>query len=108
MQSLKNRLYVYIRYYTPKPEFLVREVDSQYKCVLKLPHPSPISEVQGEVQSTFLLAKQATALEACRKLHKEGALNDNLVPSFDYELDDEEAKKISKLGNASGLGEELF
>ncbi|KAG0553607.1 hypothetical protein KC19_12G024900 [Ceratodon purpureus] len=92
------------KYYTPKPEFLVREVDSQYRCVLKLPHPSPISEVQGEVQSTFLLAKQATALEACRKLHKEGALNDNLVPSFDYELDDEEAKKISKLGNASGLG----
>lgn len=104
--ALKNWPWIFIRFYNPKPEFLFREVGSQHICDLKLPHPSPINEVKGQLQSTPQLAKQVTALEACRQLHELRALNDNLVPSLDYELGDEEEKIFTTLGKTSGFGKE--
>jgi len=89
----------------PKPEYVFQEVGSQHKCKLKLPPASPIHEVEGEPQHSLHLAKQLTAFEACKQLHQIGALNDNLVPSFDFELGDEE-EKFTKLKNASGVGKD--
>lgn len=91
----------------PKPEYVFQEVGSLHKCNLKLPPASPIHEVEGEPQSTPHLAKQLTALEACKQLHKIGALNDNLVPSLDFELGDAE-EKFTKSKNASGVGKDHF
>lgn len=45
--------------------------------------------------------------EACTQLHRKGTLNDNLVASLDFELDDEE-KKFINLGKTSGFGKVHF
>lgn len=96
---------MFIRFYQPKPEFVFQEVGSLHKCCVKLPPASPIHEVEGEPQSTLHLAKQLSALEACKKLHQIGALNDHLVPSLDFELDEEE-EKFMKQKNTSGVGKD--
>lgn len=89
--------------YTPKAEYLSQKVGLLYKCDIKLPFGSPIYEVLGEPQRTSRLAKQATALEACTQLHKAGALDDNLLPSLDFELA-ADVEKIMQPKNSSGFG----
>lgn len=98
---------MFIRSYTPKAEYLSQKVGLLYKCDIKLPFGSPIYEVLGEPQRTSRLAKQATALEACTQLHKAGALDDNLLPSLDFELA-ADVEKIMQPKNSSGFGTGLF
>lgn len=75
--------------------------------ILKLPTASPIQEVVGLPQLSPNLAKQMAAFEACKQLHQIGALNDNLVPSLEFALDEEEEKFI-KEKKTSSVGKEAY
>jgi endoribonuclease Dicer len=90
-----------IRYYSPKPEYLLQKAGSEYECILNLPQTSPVIKVIGPSKSTPQLAKQAAALKACEELHQAGALNDHLVPTLDPDLEEE---NIMKLKDKSGTG----
>lgn len=48
------------------------------ECTLILPKSCPIQTVVVEGPAKYL--KEKACLEACKKLHQIGALNDNLVP----------------------------
>jgi endoribonuclease Dicer len=50
-------------------------------CTLELPLNSAVHTVVSEPQRSADKAKQMVCLEACRRLHKCGALNDHLLPS---------------------------
>ncbi|XP_060562889.1 endoribonuclease Dicer-like [Ruditapes philippinarum] len=61
---------------------------------LRLPINSPVKEiVQGVPMGTKLKAKQAVALKMCKILHKQGELDDNLMPvgkeMFERDEDDD-------------------
>ncbi len=54
-------------------------VVSGFKCILHMPHLTPIREpVVGPKYSSCILAKRAVALQACKYLHKVGEITDNL------------------------------
>ncbi|KAL6643233.1 hypothetical protein ACP70R_021414 [Stipagrostis hirtigluma subsp. patula] len=68
------------RYYTPKPSFELGLKDGSYQCTLTLPPNAAFRSIVGPSSSTCNLAKQLVSLEACKKLHQLGELNDHLVP----------------------------
>ncbi|KAL4237619.1 Endoribonuclease Dicer [Mactra antiquata] len=72
------------------------QMDGEIKYIasIRLPINSPIKEVvQGLPMSTKLKAKQAVALKMCEILHKQGELDDNLMPvgkeMFERDEDDD-------------------
>ncbi|XP_057839229.2 endoribonuclease Dicer homolog 3b isoform X2 [Cryptomeria japonica] len=67
-------------YYSPRPEFISRKVEGLYQCILKLPPNAPFHEVISPLSAKLLHAKQLACLEACKSLHKVGAVNDYLQP----------------------------
>ncbi|RWS16251.1 endoribonuclease Dicer-like protein [Dinothrombium tinctorium] len=55
--------------------------ESSYRCSIRLPINSPIREmIHGPEMPNKKLAKKAAALEVCKRLHKEGELDNNLLP----------------------------
>uniref|UniRef100_K4AJR2 Uncharacterized protein n=1 Tax=Setaria italica TaxID=4555 RepID=K4AJR2_SETIT len=68
------------RYYMPKPSFDVGLKDGSYQCTLTMPPNAAFRSIVGPQSSTCNLAKQLVCLEACKKLHQLGELNDHLVP----------------------------
>ncbi|XP_042383496.1 endoribonuclease Dicer homolog 2a-like [Zingiber officinale] len=77
-------------YFRPHPRFEF-EKDSD-KCTLCLPKSSPIQVVHAECSSSML--KQLLCLEACKKLHAVGALNDYLLPASDVEIEDTQLSEV--------------
>ncbi|GFU19604.1 endoribonuclease Dicer [Nephila pilipes] len=85
------------------PKWKIREENSLFQCILKLPINSPLKRViVGPLMKSKKLAKMAVALQTCIELHKCGELDDNLLPtgkeavkSEDFMLDemDEGIKK---------------
>lgn len=84
-----------------KPKFVTHDVGEQFQVDLQLPRNSAITEpIMGEPMPSKKEAKMAVALEACKRLHKMGALNDNLLPvdnSSESEQEDEDETDGSKL-----------
>nr|CAB3494370.1 unnamed protein product [Digitaria exilis] len=68
------------RYYIPKPSFGMGVEDGSYQCTLTLPPSAAFRSIVGPPSRTCNLAKQLVSLEACKKLHQLGELNDHLVP----------------------------
>ncbi|KAJ1295101.1 hypothetical protein BS78_01G198000 [Paspalum vaginatum] len=68
------------RYYMPKPSFELDLKDGSYQCTLIMPSNAAFRSIVGPPSSTCNLAKQLVSLEACKKLHQLGELNDHLVP----------------------------
>lgn len=64
----------------PKPSFEMALNDGLYQCTLTLPPNAAFRSIVGPSSSTCNLAKQLVSLEACKKLHQLGELNDHLVP----------------------------
>ncbi|KAK9292106.1 hypothetical protein L1049_020064 [Liquidambar formosana] len=65
-------------YFRPSP---ICHIDKDMEiCTLRLPKSCPIQTVQ--VQGNIKMLKQIACLEACKQLHKIGALTDNLVPDM--------------------------
>lgn len=67
----------------PRPGFQVSSSGGFYECTLTLPANAPIGTIVGPSCRNSHLAKQLVCLEACKKLHQMGALNDHLLPSVE-------------------------
>ncbi|XP_044463559.1 endoribonuclease Dicer homolog 3-like [Mangifera indica] len=68
------------KYYTPKPIFKYKSFDESYECEMTLPSNAPFQTIVGPPSRNKNLSKQLVCLEACKKLHQMGALNDHLLP----------------------------
>lgn len=68
------------RYYTPKPTFQLEVLERACHCTLKLPPNAAFQTLVGPTCRNQQLAKQLVCLEACKKLHQMGALDDHLLP----------------------------
>jgi len=66
------------------------------KGILYLPKSCPIQAIHVQGDTKFL--KNIACLEACKQLHKIGALTDNLVPSIVVE-----EAEVEEFGNFSCL-----
>lgn len=69
---------MFFRYFKPAPRCVI--VKEREICTLHLPKSCPIENIslQGNVKTL----KQKACLEACKQLHKIGALTDYLVPDI--------------------------
>ncbi|XP_031279444.1 endoribonuclease Dicer homolog 2-like, partial [Pistacia vera] len=77
-------------YFKPSPRCDIEK--EREVCTLFLPKSCPIQSVQ--VQGNIKTLKQTACLEACKQLHKIGALTDNLVP--DIVVEEADAQKSGK------------
>lgn len=69
---------------------------NRVRATVHLPAASPVSVAVGMPSPNKGVAKAMASLEACRELHKQGALNDYLLPAElqgDSEDDDSEAEE---------------
>lgn len=71
------------RYFSPKPIFQLSYGEGSYECQLTLPPTAAFQTIVGPSTRNSNLSKQLVCLEACKKLHKMGALNDHLLPSVE-------------------------
>lgn len=65
----------------------------QIRATVRLPSSSPLQTATGQLAMTKRMAKASAALEACRELHRLGALNDHLLPAGLYADDAEEEEE---------------
>lgn len=87
------------KFYTPKPDFQFFLVEDSYECKMTLPPNAAFQTVTGPPCKTSHLSKQIVCLEACKKLHQMGALNDHLLPNNE---DDKTCKKIKEPSSGAG------
>ncbi|NP_001316343.1 endoribonuclease Dicer 2d isoform X3 [Solanum lycopersicum] len=66
-------------YFKPDPTYVINEETET--CTLQLPKSSPLQGIIS-VQGKRKILKQLACLEACKQLHRVGALTDNLVPDI--------------------------
>ncbi|KAG1355238.1 hypothetical protein COCNU_07G013500 [Cocos nucifera] len=90
------------RYFIPKPSFQLLVKDGLFECTLTLPPNAAFQTMVGPLCSNSNSAKQLASLEACKKLHELGALNDHLLP-FPEEPLETDIAGINK-DYASGAG----
>ncbi|RDX92252.1 Endoribonuclease Dicer-like 3, partial [Mucuna pruriens] len=79
-EKLPGDKYEYSKYFFPKPIFQFSNSGGHYECKLILPPTSPFQTLMGPPSANSHLSKQLVCLEACKKLHEMGALNDHLLP----------------------------
>ncbi|KAJ3701550.1 hypothetical protein LUZ61_005255 [Rhynchospora tenuis] len=73
------------RYFKSSPRFVI---DANF-ATLHLPKNSAVQVVSAEGKGRLAL-KRIVCLEACKKLHQAGALNDYLLPHSDSSIDDDD------------------
>ncbi|GER32493.1 dicer-like 3 [Striga asiatica] len=66
-----------------EPKFESLMDGNLYRCKLILPPNAAFETAIGPLARKFDLSKQLACLEACKKLHMMGALDDHLVPCYD-------------------------
>nr|AJA90780.1 Dicer-like 3 [Pinus canariensis] len=94
------------KYYLPRPEFVFRSVEGEenlHVCTLRLPPNAPFQEVLGPPSNRQIHAKQLACLEACKRLHEVGAVDDYLIPITEAVPEEEETVN-SKGKNTTGAG----
>jgi len=76
--------------------------DGLYECILTLPPNAVFQRIVGPPSINSHVAKQLVSLEACKKLHELGALNDHLLPFIEETLEtsitDTDKEYISEAG----------
>lgn len=80
-------------------------MEGGYQCKLILPSNAAFQTIVGSSGKDMRLAKSLVCLEACKKLHQMGALNDHLVPFIEdpSEEADMKSKELSS-GASAGAG----
>ncbi|KAF3659001.1 hypothetical protein FXO38_12893 [Capsicum annuum] len=68
------------RFFSPKPMFEYILSGEFYRCILTLPPNAAFQTVVGPEGRSTQLSRQLVCLDACKKLHQLGALNDHLLP----------------------------
>jgi hypothetical protein len=94
----------------PRPEFVLRSVEGEenlHVCILRLPPNAPFQEVLGSPSTTQIHAKQLACLEACKRLHGVGAVDDYLIPITEAVPEEEETVN-SKGKNTTGAGRRII
>ncbi|XP_019164958.1 PREDICTED: endoribonuclease Dicer homolog 3 [Ipomoea nil] len=64
-----------------KPNFETMSLGLLHRCKLTLPEKAAFQTIIGPHSLNARLAKKRACLEACKKLHEMGALNDHLLPT---------------------------
>ncbi|KAH9301174.1 hypothetical protein KI387_012757, partial [Taxus chinensis] len=91
------------KYYSPRPEFIFKAFEGKenlHTCTLRLPPSAPFHEILSCPSGKLHRTKQLACLEACKKLHEVGALDDNLIPIIEAGPEEE----IVNLKNKSTTG----
>jgi len=88
----------------PKPSFDVALKDGSYQCILTMPPNAAFRSIVGPPSNTCNLAKQLVSLEACKKLHQLGELNDHLVPLTEEPTNIDTAVTDGKCLSGPGMG----
>lgn len=68
------------RFFSPKPVFQYILSGELYRCKLTLPPNAALQTIVGPECRSSQLSRQLVCLDACKKLHQIGALNDHLLP----------------------------
>lgn len=92
------------KYFTPKPVFKFTLYGGSYECTLILPPNAAFQTLVGPVHRNSHMAKQLVCIDACKKLHQLGALNDHLLPSVEEPLEIACSEKIEAKETAAGAG----
>ncbi|KAL6216878.1 hypothetical protein ACLB2K_010096 [Fragaria x ananassa] len=90
------------KYFIPRPAFQFSYLGDSYECKITLPPNAAFQTLVGPACKNSALSKQVVCLEACKKLHQLGALNDHLLPSTDKPLEKDIITESK--GPASGAG----
>ncbi|CAA6660911.1 unnamed protein product [Spirodela intermedia] len=75
------------KYFDPKPLFQISSHSGIYECKLTLPANAAFPALVGPVSRSSYLAKQLVCLNACKKLHEIGALDDHLLPVIEEHIE---------------------
>lgn len=95
--------YHWSRYFTPKPIFRFTLDGGYYECTITLPPNAAIQTIVGPANQNSHVAKKLACLEACKRLHQSGALNDHLLPCVQEHLDDVKAEKTGESAKGAGM-----
>nr|XP_019070569.1 endoribonuclease Dicer homolog 3a isoform X1 [Solanum lycopersicum] len=68
------------KFFSPKPVFQYILSGELYRCKLTLPPNAALQTIVGPECRSSQLSRQLVCLDACKKLHQIGALNDHLLP----------------------------
>lgn len=93
------------RYFDPKPLFQIFSHSGFYECKLTLPANAAFPELVGPVSKSSYLSKKLVCLNACKKLHEIGALDDHLLPVIEERIETNHAEIVN---SALGAGTCLF
>ncbi|GLT85624.1 hypothetical protein SLE2022_038100 [Rubroshorea leprosula] len=88
--------------YTPKPSFHLSISEGLYDCRLTLPANAAFQTIVGPAITNSHLAKQLVCLEACKKLHQLGALDNHLLPLV--EMPSKDDHNMTSKDSDSGAG----
>ncbi|XP_057432641.1 endoribonuclease Dicer homolog 3a isoform X2 [Lotus japonicus] len=92
------------KYSCVKPTFESLPMEGCYKCKLILPPNAAFQTIVGPSGKTARLAKNLVCLEACKKLHQMGALNDHLVPFTEEPSEAHHIVKNKESSSGAGAG----
>ncbi|URE47590.1 Ribonuclease III domain [Musa troglodytarum] len=90
------------KYFTPKPIFRFTLDGEYYECTITLPPNAAIQTIVGPANQNSHVAKKLACLEACKRLHQSGALNDHLLPCVQEHLNDVKAEKTGESAKGAG------
>ncbi|KAK4365008.1 hypothetical protein RND71_016366 [Anisodus tanguticus] len=68
------------KFFSPKPMFQYILSGDLYRCNLTLPPNAAFQTIVGPECRSTQLSRQLVCLDACKKLHQIGALNNHLIP----------------------------
>ncbi|KAG2602779.1 hypothetical protein PVAP13_5KG708000 [Panicum virgatum] len=91
------------KYYTPRPTFQFTHYGDGYECTVTLPSSAMFQLLVGPKARSMQKAKQLVCLDACKRLHQLGELDDHLSPSAE-EPPLENLSKASICSSGAGLG----
>ncbi|OVA04235.1 Ribonuclease III domain [Macleaya cordata] len=90
------------KYFTPKPIFQLSLFGGSYECILTLPPNAAFQRIVGPITRNSHLSKQMVCLEACKKLHQLGALDDHLLPCIEEPLENDIIKSTKHYTAGAG------
>ncbi|GJM92126.1 hypothetical protein PR202_ga08557 [Eleusine coracana subsp. coracana] len=90
-----------VLYNTPKPTFEFTDYCDGYECTVTLPSSAVFQVLVGPKARNMHKAKQLVCLDACKKLHQLGALDDRLSP-YSEELPREILGKANNCTSGAG------
>ncbi|CAJ1973600.1 unnamed protein product [Sphenostylis stenocarpa] len=90
------------QYSSAKPSYVFLPVEGGYQCKLTLPSNSAFQTIIGPSGKDIRLARHLACFEACKKLHKMGALNEHLVPFVEDLSEDDHIVKNKESSSGAG------